>query len=171
MQNVLCNTLCRRVRVFQFQSGSLRRTYDESLAAANELQRGESEMYHLEAIDFGRRMAGEKELLADPQAPQANAIFDESGNFIIFATLLGIKVSLQPTLQPAASRHRGGCGHAVLPLEAHWQLLSPQAPGLNMVCDESGHISACMPGCWASRMSRLPYFHGKVLCTHNHCTL
>ena len=82
----------RRVRVFKFQSGKLRRTYDESLAAANELQRGESEMYHLEPIDFGRRMAGEKELLADETAPQANAIFDESGNFIIYATLLGIKV-------------------------------------------------------------------------------
>ena len=49
-------------------------------------------MYHLEPIDFGRRMAGEKELLADEAAPQANAIFDESGNFIIYATLLGIKV-------------------------------------------------------------------------------
>lgn len=82
----------RRVRVFRFQSGKLRRTYDESLAAASELQQGESEIYHLEPIDFGRRMASEKELLADPQAPQANAIFDESGNFIIYATLLGIKV-------------------------------------------------------------------------------
>lgn len=82
----------RRVRVFRFQSGKLRRTYDESLTAANELQRGESELYNLEPIDFGRRMAGEKDLMADPEAPQPNAIFDESGNFIIYATLLGIKV-------------------------------------------------------------------------------
>lgn len=84
--------LCRRVRVFRFQTGKLRRTYDESVAAANELQRGESELYNLEPIDFGRRMAGEKDLMADPEAPQPNAIFDESGNFIIYATLLGIKV-------------------------------------------------------------------------------
>ncbi len=83
---------CRRVRVFRFQTGKLRRTYDESVAAANELQRGESELYNLEPIDFGRRMAGEKDLMADPEAPQPNAIFDESGNFIIYATLLGIKV-------------------------------------------------------------------------------
>lgn len=82
----------RRVRVFRFQSGKLRRTYDESLAAANELQRGESELYNLEPIDFGRRMAGEKDLIADPEAPHPNAIFDESGNFIIYATMLGIKV-------------------------------------------------------------------------------
>jgi hypothetical protein len=80
------------VRVFRFQTGKLRRTYDESVAAANELQRGESELYNLEPIDFGRRMAGEKDLIADPEAPQPNAIFDESGNFIIYATLLGIKV-------------------------------------------------------------------------------
>ena len=82
----------RRVRVFKFHSGQLRRIYDESLAAANELQRGESELYNLEPIDFGRRMAGEKDLIADPEAPHPNAIFDESGNFIIYATLLGIKV-------------------------------------------------------------------------------
>ena len=80
------------MRVFRFQTGKLRRTYDESVAAANELQRGESELYNLEPIDFGRRMAGEKDLMADPEAPQPNAIFDESGNFIIYATLLGIKV-------------------------------------------------------------------------------
>ncbi len=86
------NMFCRRVRVFRFQTGKLRRTYDESLAAANELQRGESELYNLEPIDFGRRMAGEKDLMADPEAPQPNAIFDESGNFIIYAGLLGIKV-------------------------------------------------------------------------------
>ena len=75
----------RRVRVFRFQTGKLRRTYDE-------LQRGESELYNLEPIDFGRRLAGEKDLIADTEAPQPNAIFDESGNFIIYATLLGIKV-------------------------------------------------------------------------------
>ena len=105
--NGLC--YCRRVRVFKFQSGKLRRTYDESLAAANELQRGESEMYHLEAIDFGRRLAGEKELLADPQAPQANAIFDESGNFIIYATLLGIKVSAFELLSYVIASVHGQC--------------------------------------------------------------
>lgn len=80
------------MRVFRFQSGKLRRTYDESLTASNDLQRGESELYNLEPIDFGRRMAGEKDLIADPEAPHPNAIFDESGNFIIYATMLGIKV-------------------------------------------------------------------------------
>jgi hypothetical protein len=34
--------LCRKVRVFRFATGKLSRAYDESLAAANELQRSES---------------------------------------------------------------------------------------------------------------------------------
>eukprot|EP00959_Pyramimonas_sp_CCMP1952_P225007 4704835-Pyramimonas_sp.AAC.1 len=55
-------------------------------------QGGESEKFKLEAIDFGRRMATERELRKDPEAPRQNAVFDESGNFVIYATLLGIKM-------------------------------------------------------------------------------
>lgn len=49
-------------------------------------------MYHLDAIDFGRRMAVEKEIEKTENVPQPNAVFDESSNFLIYATLLGIKV-------------------------------------------------------------------------------
>jgi len=49
-------------------------------------------MYRLEAIDFGRRMAVEKQIEQTETAPQPNAVFDESSNFLIYATLLGIKV-------------------------------------------------------------------------------
>ena len=56
------------------------------------LQAGEDPRFKLEAIDFGRRMATERELKKDAEAPMQNAVFDESGNFIIYATLLGIKV-------------------------------------------------------------------------------
>ena len=109
------------------------------MAAANGLQRGESEMYHLEAIDFGRRMAGEKELLADPQAPQANAIFDESGNFIIYATLLGIKVSLRLTLRPVVAVTAGAGAMRVLPqCPGTPSRPKPQTPGSSIVCKESG---------------------------------
>jgi hypothetical protein len=51
-----------------------------------------SDLFKLEPIDFGRRVAVEKELLADPEAPFPNAVFDDSGNFLIYSTLLGIKV-------------------------------------------------------------------------------
>lgn len=37
-------------------------------------------------------MAVEREFEKTENAPQPNAVFDESSNFIIYATLLGIKV-------------------------------------------------------------------------------
>lgn len=39
---VFIPTPCSKVRVFRFSTGKLSRTYDESLAAANELQRSGS---------------------------------------------------------------------------------------------------------------------------------
>ncbi len=46
---------CRRVRVFRFASGKLRASYDESIEAANDLQRSDTEQFKLDNIDFGRR--------------------------------------------------------------------------------------------------------------------
>eukprot|EP00884_Botryococcus_braunii_P007952 jgi/Botrbrau1/17158/Bobra.0157s0052.1 len=82
----------RKFRVFGFKFGKLKRTYDEAPESAAEVQRSEAPMFHLEPIDFGRRMAVERELIGDPAAPPPNVVFDESGNFIIYASLLGIKV-------------------------------------------------------------------------------
>ena len=59
---------------------------------AQDLQRSDAPMYRLEAIDFGRRMAVEKQIEQTETAPAPNAVFDESSNFVIYATLLGIKV-------------------------------------------------------------------------------
>ncbi|KAL6202469.1 hypothetical protein ACLB2K_026177 [Fragaria x ananassa] len=82
----------RRIRVFWFLTGKIRRVYDESLEVAQDLQRSDVSLYQLEAIDFGRRMAVEKEIEKTETAPQPNAVFDESSNFLIYPTLLGIKV-------------------------------------------------------------------------------
>lgn len=82
----------RRIRVFWFKTGKLRRVYDESLEVAQDLQKSDVRLYHLDAIDFGRRMAVEKEIEKTENVPQPNAVFDESCNFLIYATLLGIKV-------------------------------------------------------------------------------
>lgn len=79
--------------MFTFRTGKLKRSYDESPDAAAEVQRSEAALFHLEPIDFGRRMAVERELIGDPAAPHPNLAFDESGNFVIYATLLGIKVA------------------------------------------------------------------------------
>lgn len=65
---------------------------------AQDLQRSDVPLYRLEAIDFGRRMAVEKEIEKTEYVPQPNAVFDESSNFIIYATLLGIKVRKCPII-------------------------------------------------------------------------
>ena len=59
---------------------------------AQEVQRSNHELYRLEAIDFGRRLAVEREIEKTEDAPPQNAVFDESGNFILYPTLLGIKL-------------------------------------------------------------------------------
>ncbi|CAG9462896.1 unnamed protein product [Pedinophyceae sp. YPF-701] len=93
----VCMCADRRVRVFQYDTGKLKRAYDESLQAAQDVQQSGAETFHLEDMDFGRRAAVEKELTARQaagwkEAPLGNAVFDESGHFVIYATLLGIKV-------------------------------------------------------------------------------
>ncbi len=71
--------------------------YDESLEAAAELQKSETVTYRLDPIDFGRRINVEKELIADADAPHQNAIFDDSGNFLLYSTVLGVKVNIHTT--------------------------------------------------------------------------
>ncbi|CAI9303586.1 unnamed protein product [Lactuca saligna] len=73
------------------RTGKLRRVYDESLENAQDLQRSDVPLYRLEAIDFGRRMAVEREIEKTENVPQLNALFDESSNFLIYPTLLDCK--------------------------------------------------------------------------------
>ena len=97
----------RRVRVFRFATGKLRHVIDESLESANDVQRSGNENYQLEDIDFGRRLAKDREMESDGEVGYPNAIFDESGNFILYATLLGIKVVNLVTSRCARDRREG----------------------------------------------------------------
>ena len=68
------------------------RKYDESLQAIQEMQQAGTAVYRVEDMEFGRRLAIEKEVDADERAlATMNAVWDESGNFVIYPTLLGIK--------------------------------------------------------------------------------
>jgi len=72
------------------------RKYDESLAAIQEMQQAGTAVYKVEDMEFGRRLAVEKELELpgpDGKVPGAwiNAVWDESGAFVLYPTLLGIK--------------------------------------------------------------------------------
>ncbi|KAJ3366979.1 hypothetical protein GGF32_000040 [Allomyces javanicus] len=83
----------RQVRVWRFLTGKLFRKYDESLQAQSEMQQAGTAITRLDDMEFGRRLAVERDLEANAHARKyANAIFDASGTFVLYATLLGIKV-------------------------------------------------------------------------------
>lgn len=82
----------RQVRVFNFLTGKLHRKYDESLQTISEMQQAGTAAHRLDDMEFGRRLAVERELQSSPAAEYANAVFDDSGNFILYACLSGIKI-------------------------------------------------------------------------------
>ncbi|KDQ09914.1 hypothetical protein BOTBODRAFT_36728 [Botryobasidium botryosum FD-172 SS1] len=81
------------VRVFNTLTGKMTRKYDESLTAIQEMQQAGTTVYKMDDMEFGRRLALERELEKDERAIRTmNAVWDESGNLLIYPTLLGIKV-------------------------------------------------------------------------------
>lgn len=82
----------RKIRVFDFKTAKLYRAYDESLPVVEEMQRAGPAAQKLDNIEFGRRMALEKEVEAPAARKRSNIIFDESGHFILYGSMLGIKV-------------------------------------------------------------------------------
>jgi peptidylprolyl isomerase domain and WD repeat-containing protein 1 len=50
------------IRVFSFLTGKLIKKIDERADLYNEAQQSESDVYKVDSIDFGRRMAVEREL-------------------------------------------------------------------------------------------------------------
>ncbi|GBP50529.1 Peptidylprolyl isomerase domain and WD repeat-containing protein 1 [Eumeta japonica] len=82
-------SLDRKVRIFHFVTGKLHKVLDESLTRFQELQH---ETQQLPNMEFGRRMATERELEKSEWMQHANIIFDASGHFVLYATMLGVKV-------------------------------------------------------------------------------
>lgn len=81
----------RQIRVFDFPSGKLYRTYDESLQTIIDMQEAGTALERLDEVEFGRRLAAERELDSPVTRSKVNVIFDESGHFILYGSLLGIK--------------------------------------------------------------------------------
>lgn len=79
----------RKIRIFNVKTGKLYRVYDESLKDKSFQIEGENKMDFLET---NRRMAIEKEIENKGDINMINAIYDDSGNFILYCTLDGIKV-------------------------------------------------------------------------------
>ncbi|KAK3362794.1 hypothetical protein B0T25DRAFT_17522 [Lasiosphaeria hispida] len=82
----------RKIRIFDFASGKLQRTYDESPSVIEEMQQAGTALQKLDAVEFGRRLAQEREVESPGVRDKFNLVFDESGNFILYGSYLGIKV-------------------------------------------------------------------------------
>ncbi|KAF5292653.1 hypothetical protein FQR65_LT11205 [Abscondita terminalis] len=79
----------RRIRIFNTLTGKIVRILDESLPRFTELQQASQQLPNME---FGRRMAVERDLEKSDSSHLANIQYDKSGNFILYTTLLGIKL-------------------------------------------------------------------------------
>lgn len=82
----------RKIRIFDFSTGKLYRTYDESLQTITDMQQAGTALQKLEDVEFGRRLAVERELENPALRNKINVLFDESSNFIIYGSILGTKV-------------------------------------------------------------------------------
>lgn len=78
----------RCVRVFRFLTGKLTHVLNESIQHYVELQQARQQLPNME---FGKRLAVERELDKSEVASQSNVVFDESSNFLLYPTMLGIK--------------------------------------------------------------------------------
>lgn len=79
----------RIVRVFKLRKGKIWRQFDETLKSISEQQKNEE---LINEMDFGRKMANEKELPKHDKLRLSESIFDESGRFFLYSTLWGVRV-------------------------------------------------------------------------------
>ncbi|KAK0666241.1 hypothetical protein QBC41DRAFT_154772 [Cercophora samala] len=82
----------RKIRLFDFASAKLQRTYDESLQVIEEMQQAGTAIQKLDPVEFGRRLATEREIESSALRDKFNLIFDESGHFLLYGSYLGVKV-------------------------------------------------------------------------------
>mmetsp|Transcript_59589 Transcript_59589/g.143909 ORF Transcript_59589/g.143909 Transcript_59589/m.143909 type:complete len:625 (-) Transcript_59589:29-1903(-) len=82
-----------RLRIFRFATAKMVRAYDESLEMFTAAQSDPNMAdLHLDRFDFGRRIAVEKEMRKSPAMMYQQAVFDESCNFLIYPSMVGIKI-------------------------------------------------------------------------------
>lgn len=98
----------RKVRVFKFQTGKLVRVFDETLPTYTQMQQTSHALPNMEFgrrfltncnkrnfilhLNFFVRMAAERDLEKSEFNMSNNIIFDASGNFLIYPTMIGIKI-------------------------------------------------------------------------------
>merc|ERR1719288_13826 len=78
----------KKIRVFRFLMGKLYCVIDESLNHYFGVQQRKQMM---PSMEFNRKVSNEKELEKSESNRRINIIFDCTGNFILYATMIGIK--------------------------------------------------------------------------------
>merc|ERR1719242_2316528 len=79
----------RKIRMFKLLTGKMMFVIDESVQHYNQLQNVKQV---LPPMEFGKKVSIEKEISRTGVYKYNNIIFDESDNFILYSSLLGIKV-------------------------------------------------------------------------------
>jgi peptidylprolyl isomerase domain and WD repeat-containing protein 1 len=82
----------RKIRIFDFPTAKLHRSYDESIETIMAMQQAGTAAVKLEEVEFGRRMAVERDLDSPGVRSRINLVFDESGHFIVYGSLYGVKI-------------------------------------------------------------------------------
>jgi peptidylprolyl isomerase domain and WD repeat-containing protein 1 len=82
----------RKIRIFDFATAKLYRSYDESIETVTAMQQAGTSLSKLEEVEFGRRIAVERDLDHPLIRSRINISYDESGHFILYGSLLGVKV-------------------------------------------------------------------------------
>jgi len=83
----------RQIRLFDFRTAKLKRRYDESVKMYTELIGNATEKTEMHDL-IRRKLEMEMEMDStwDTATEQANALFDATGKFIIYSSLIGIKI-------------------------------------------------------------------------------
>lgn len=79
----------RKIRVFRLLAGKLSAVIDESLSHYSELQQVKQV---LPPMEFGKKVSVEKDLARAGVLKYNNLVFDESSNFLLYSSFLGIKM-------------------------------------------------------------------------------
>ena len=79
----------KKIRVFRFLMGKLYCVIDESL---NHYFKTQQNKQIMPAMEFNRKVANEKELEKSDFNSHCNIIFDSTGHFIMYSTMIGIKL-------------------------------------------------------------------------------
>lgn len=86
----------RKIRIFNILTGKITQTINESLDVYSTIQQNTPQLANME---FGRRLAIEKDIERNEANQFSNMVFDESGLFLIYGSCLGVKMVNLETLE------------------------------------------------------------------------